>query len=139
MATVLVPGTGTYDTSSCLSSIAHRTRRIYQAPLSDLYLKLCYSIMVPLYCRLPDTAVTLVLLHPIYYLRPSVLSLLHVTHIRGHIVGSFSPLTATVRALNFYRKISALSSLVDSRRIASTHAKRSQQSKSPGTVWRCAA
>ena len=35
----------------------------------------------------------------------------------------FSPLPATVRALHFYReKISALSSLVDSRRIVPTHA-----------------
>ena len=43
-------------------------------------------------------------------------SLLVVTQIRGHIAGSFPPLPTTVRALHFYReKISALSSLVDSR------------------------
>ena len=67
--------------------------------------------------------------HPIYYLRPSVsLSLLVVTQIRGHIAGSSPPLPTTVRALHFYReKISALSSLVDSRRIVLTHARRSQQ------------
>ena len=54
--------------------------------------------------------------HPIYYLRPSILSLslLVVTQIRGHIAGSSPPLPTTVRALHFYReKISALSSLVD--------------------------
>ena len=51
--------------------------------------------------------------HPIYYLRPSILSLLVVTQIRGHIAGSSPPLPTTVRALYFYReKISALSSLV---------------------------
>ena len=56
------------------------------------------------------------------------LSLLAVTQIRGHIAGSSPPLPTTVRALYFYReKISALSSLVDSRRIALTHARRSQQ------------
>ena len=56
------------------------------------------------------------------------LSLLIVTQIRGHIAGSFPPLPATVRALHFYReKISALSSLVDSRRIVLTHARRSDQ------------
>ena len=45
-------------------------------------------------------------------------SLLVVTQIRGHIAGSSPPLPTTVRALHFYReKISALSSLVDSRRI----------------------
>ena len=45
-------------------------------------------------------------------------SLLVVTQIRGHIAGSSPPLLTTVRALHFYReKISAISSLVDSRRI----------------------
>ena len=40
----------------------------------------------------------------------------------------FSPLPTTVRALHFYReKSSALSSLVDSRRIVLTHARRSKQ------------
>ena len=65
--------------------------------------------------------------HPIYYLRPSILSLslLVVTQIRGHIAGSSLPLHATVRALHFYReKMSALPSLVDSRRIVLTHARR---------------
>ena len=53
-----------------------------------------------------------------------LLSLLVVTQIRGHIAGSFPPLPTTVRALHFYReKISALSSLVDSRRIVLTHAR----------------
>ena len=48
---------------------------------------------------------------PFYFL-----SLLVVTQIRGHIAGSSSSLPTTVRALHFYReKISALSSLVDSR------------------------
>ena len=48
----------------------------------------------------------------------SILSPLVVTQIRGHIAGSSPPLPTTVRALHFYReKISALSSLVDSRRI----------------------
>ena len=56
------------------------------------------------------------------------LPLLVVTQIRGHIAGSSPPLPTTVRALHFYReKISALSSLVDQRRIVLTHARRSQQ------------
>ena len=56
------------------------------------------------------------------------LSLLVVTQIRGHIAGSSPPLPTTVRALNFYREeISALSSLVYTRRIVLTHARRSQQ------------
>ena len=59
---------------------------------------------------------------------PFSLCLLVVTQIRGHIAASSSPLPTTVRALHFYRKkISALSSLVDSRRIVPTHARRSQQ------------
>ena len=69
--------------------------------------------------------------HPIYCLRPSILSLLVATQIRGHILfiaGSSSPLPTAVRAIHFYReKISSLSSLVDSRRIVLTHARRSQQ------------
>ena len=55
-------------------------------------------------------------------------SFLVVTQIRGHIVG-FSPprLPTTVRALHCYReKDSALSSLVDSRRIVLTHARRAR-------------
>ena len=56
------------------------------------------------------------------------LSLLSVTQIRGHIAGSYPPLLTAVRALHFYcEKISALSCLVDSRRIGLTHARRSQQ------------
>ena len=56
------------------------------------------------------------------------LSLLVVTQIRGHIAGSSPPLPTTVRALHFYReKISALSSLADSRRIVPTRAWRSQE------------
>ena len=47
-------------------------------------------------------------------------SLLVVTQIRGHIAGSSPPLPTTVRALHFYREeISALPSLVDSRRLDS--------------------
>ena len=69
--------------------------------------------------------------HPIYecYPRPSFsVSPLVVTQIRGHIAGSSRPLPTTVRALHFYReKISAVSSLVDSRRIVLIHARRSQQ------------
>ena len=68
---------------------------------------------------------------PSHFLYPSVLSpsyLIVATQIRGHIAGSFPTLPTTVRALHFYRvKISALSSLVDSRRIVLTHARRSQQ------------
>ena len=67
---------------------------------------------------------------PIYHLRPSCsLSLLVVTQIRGHIAGSSPLLPTTVRALHSCReKISAISSLVDSRRML-THAinRRSQQ------------
>ena len=91
--------------------------------------------------------------HPICYLHPSCYPpLLVVTQIRGHILitgssspfllspapsrnsdpGShsrlFSPLPTTMRAFHFSReKTSALSSLVDSRRITPTHARRSQQ------------
>ena len=55
--------------------------------------------------------------HPIH-LRPSFsLSLLVVTQIRGHIAGSSPPLPTTVRALHYRENISALSCLVDSRRI----------------------
>ena len=65
---------------------------------------------------------------PIYYLRPSVLSLLVVTQTRGHIAGSSLPLPTTVCPLHFYREeISALSSLVDSRPTVPSHARRSQQ------------
>ena len=65
---------------------------------------------------------------PEYHLRPSILSLLVVTQIRGHIAGSSPPLLTTNRALHFYgEKISAHSSLVDSHRIALTHARHSQQ------------
>ena len=77
------------------------------------------------------------------------LSLLVVTQIRGPIAGSSPPLPTTVRVLHFCReKISALSSLVDSRRYVLTHARRSQQlilcvfcflqmnSKSPHGVFR---
>ena len=47
---------------------------------------------------------------------------------RRQVAGSSLPLPTTVRALHFYReKISALSFLVDSRRIVLTHATRSQQ------------
>ena len=65
--------------------------------------------------------------HPIYYLRPSVLSLLVVTQIRGHIAGCSSPLPTTVRALHFYHEKISGPSLVDSRRVVLTHARRSQQ------------
>ena len=66
--------------------------------------------------------------HPIYYIRPFNISLLVVTQIRGHISSSSPPLPNTVRALHFYReKISALSSLVDTRRIVLIHARRYQQ------------
>ena len=49
--------------------------------------------------------------HPIHYLRPSIISLLVVTQIQGHIAGFSSPLPTKVRALHFSReKISALPS-----------------------------
>ena len=49
--------------------------------------------------------------HPIHHIRPSFLSLLVVTQIRGYIAGSSPPLPTTVRALHFYReKISVLPS-----------------------------
>ena len=58
---------------------------------------------------------------------PFFLSFLVVPQIRGHIAGSSPPLPTTVRALHFYReKIAALCSLVESRRIVLTHARRSQ-------------
>ena len=43
--------------------------------------------------------------YPIYCLRPSILSLLAATQIRGHIAGSSPPLRTTVRTLRFYRDI----------------------------------
>ena len=54
-----------------------------------------------------------------FYLRPSILSLLVVTQIQGHIRSRLSsPLPTAVRALHFYReKISVVSCLYDSRRI----------------------
>ena len=56
------------------------------------------------------------------------LSLLVVTQIRGHIAGFPPPYPLRFVPCIFYReKISALSSLVDSRRIVLTHARRSQQ------------
>ena len=62
--------------------------------------------------------VVVVVLPPFHYLRPSILSLLVVNKIRGHIAGSSSPLPTTVRALHFYRdKMSAPSALVDSHRL----------------------
>ena len=54
------------------------------------------------------------------------LSLPVVTQIRGHISGSSSPLPTTVRALHFISRRFQLS-LVDSRRIVLSHARRSQQ------------
>ena len=58
----------------------------------------------------------------------SIFLLIVVTQIRGHMAGSSRTLpTTTGRALYFYpEKIFALSSLVDSRRIVPTHARRSQ-------------
>ena len=67
-------------------------------------------------------------LYPIYYLCPSILSILVVTQIRGHIAGSSPPLPTAVRALHFYReKLSALSCLVDSRRIVLPYTRHSPQ------------
>ena len=70
----------------------------------------------------------LIFLHPIYYL-PLLFSLPpSLNSDPGSHGRLFFPLSTTVRALHFYReKISALSSLVDSRRIVLTHARRSQQ------------
>ena len=66
----------------------------------------------------PGIFISFIFFHPIHHLRPSILSLLVVSQIRGHTAGSSPLLPTTVRALDFYRaKISALSSLVDSRRI----------------------
>ena len=57
--------------------------------------------------------------NPLYYFRLSFsVSLQVVTQIRGHMAGSSPPLPTAVRALHFYHeKISALSSLVDLRRL----------------------
>ena len=63
-----------------------------------------------------------------FYSLSLLLILIVVTQIRGHIAGSSPPLPATVRALHFYREeVSAVPSLVDSRRIVLTHARPSQQ------------
>ena len=56
-----------------------------------------------------------------------LLILIVVTQIRGHIAGSSPPLPTTVRALHFLSREDFSSSLVDSRRIVLTHARRSQQ------------
>ena len=64
---------------------------------------------------------------PFFFSLPPINS--RITQTRG-IAGSSSPVPTTVRALHFYlEKISALSSLVNSRRIVLTHAisRRSQQ------------
>ena len=55
------------------------------------------------------------------------LSFLVIPQIRGHITGASPLLPSRIRALLFYHeKISVLSSLVDSRRVLLTHARRSQ-------------
>ena len=45
----------------------------------------------------------------------------------GHIAGPFFPLPTTVRAFNFFPEKTLALSLVGSRRMAPTHARRSQQ------------
>ena len=86
-----------------------------------------FARVVCLPCSLPP-CFFVVFFHPISFLRPFLfLSLLVVTQIRGHIAGSSPPLPTTVRALHFYHEILFISSLVDSRRIVLTHARRSQQ------------
>ena len=71
--------------------------------------------------------------HPIYYLRPSILSPSYFNSRNSdpgsHTSRLFSPPTHYDSCLAyFYReKISALASLVDSRRIVLTHTRRSQQ------------
>ena len=89
--------------------------------LQVLFIRSIYFLMCSCLCIIGTNSQQF---HPIYYLRPSILSLLIVvTQIRGHIAGSSPPLPTTVRALHFYReKISALSFVVDSRRIVLTHA-----------------
>ena len=63
--------------------------------------------------------ITCLFFHPIYYVRPSFLSLLRVvTQIRGHIAGSSPPTPLRPRALHFFpEKILALSSFVNCRQI----------------------
>ena len=63
----------------------------------------------------------------IIFALPFFLFLPVVTEIRGHRASSSAPLPSTVRALHFYRQKDFSSSLVDSRRIVLTHARRSQQ------------
>ena len=85
--------------------------REYSYVLHALY-HCCVPLFLPFFIQFIMFALT-------FSLPPTVV----VTQIRGHIAGSSSPLPTTVRALHFYReKISALSSLVDSRRIAPTQA-----------------
>ena len=97
----------------------HASRSYYTRTWHDIT---CIMLVLRIY----DTFVFF--FHPIYLSSPFYSSsLLVVTQIRGHI-GSSCPLPTTVRAFQFYReKISALSSIVDSRRIVLTHARRSQQ------------
>ena len=80
------------------------------------------------YTKIPGTPVVFFFFPSHLLSSPFLLfSLLVVTQIRGHIAGSSPPLPTTVRALHFFREISALSSLVDSRRIELTPAGRSRQ------------
>ena len=52
----------------------------------------------------PYVLVLFFFFHPIYYLRPSILSLLVATQIRGHIAGSSPPLPTTVRTLRLFSR-----------------------------------
>ena len=70
----------------------------------------------------------LFLFFPIPFIVLLIFLSLVVAQFRGHIAGPSPRLPTTVRALHFYReKISAIFSIVGSRRIVLTHARRSQQ------------
>ena len=133
---------GSRDNSFNFLSAAQRHSRpsdhLQLFPVILLYLSVsryAHRAMGAVYCDVPTKTLKysfafflLFVVHPIYYLRPSILSLLVVTQIRSYIAGSSPRLPTTVRALHFYREnISAFSSLINSRRIVLTHAGRSRQ------------
>ena len=105
----------------------HHCRRKRACGTADTILKSCISVV---YATIFNSV--FFFFSPHLLSSPS-LSLFHPINSRNSdqgshlIAGSFSPLPSTVRALHFYRgKTSALSSLVDSRQIVLTHARRSQ-------------
>ena len=119
---------GVFDTVDSLRKL----RDTSSASFEKLHLEFtAESYRVPLRTRevITTAAVSFIFIffspsffHPIYYLRPSFLSLLVVPQIRGHIAGSSPPCTHYGSCLAFLSREDFSSSLVDSRRSVPTHA-----------------